>query len=81
MTSTTASYLIYTTASSLTIPVIPEMALPTAKNFSWTVRGYGPYSSVDGAADTARLNGVSKYESAGTFHTFTVGGTRNFKTQ
>jgi hypothetical protein len=81
MTSNAAYYIIDTASGSFTIPTIPEMNLPAATVFTWTVRGYGPFPNADGAADMIPLRGVNKFESLGTPHTFTSGPSRTFTTQ
>jgi hypothetical protein len=77
----TATFFVYTTASSITIPNVSEMPLPTGASYTWTVFGYGPHADINAAADPVNLIGVGKAEYDGTPHFFTSNPTRTFTTQ
>ncbi len=80
--NSTATFIVYASTGSITIPNVTEMALPTgAASYSWTVKGYGPYASVDGAADPAPLEDVAKLDLDGTWHSMTTNPARSFTTQ
>jgi len=76
-TPTRAAYRIFTTASDVTIPVIPELALPANQSFSWSIVGYGPNASINEAAASSDLESVSTTDYSGPAHaqTFTAGRT------
>lgn len=77
----TATFFFYTTASSITIPNVSEMALPTGgASYTWTVSGYGPLVDINAAADPLNLIGVGKAEYDGAPHFFTSNPTRSFTT-
>lgn len=79
--SSTATFFVYTSSGSITIPELPEMALPSATSYTWTVTGFGPNATIDDAADMAPLRYVFKYEADGTWHSLTTNPTRSFTTQ
>lgn len=79
--SATAAYFVATTSGSITIPDVPEMPRPSGTSFTWTVTGYGPYASIDAAADVDQLFAPAKFEAQGTWHSHTVNPTRSFTTQ
>ena len=58
-TPTKAAYKIFTTSSDVTIPVVPELALPANQTFSWQVVAYGPNATIDEAAAANELESVS----------------------
>lgn len=76
-----ATFHIYTTSDQLTIPVIPELALPSGQSYSWRVYGYGPNTSIDDAAAANELEAVSSADYAGPEHAYTLSATRTFTTQ
>ncbi len=74
-------YKIYTTASQLTPPVIPEATFPGGASMSWAVGGYGPNSSgVNDAAAQNELEQVSAADFQGPAHFYTYSGSRSFTT-
>ena len=75
-----AAYRVFTTAKQMTIPVIPELALPGGKTFSWTIYGYGPASSVNDAAGANELVQFFSADFSGPAHAFTIGASRSFTT-
>ena len=79
--NSTATYFVYTTAGSITIPNVPEMPLPSAATYTWAVFGYGPLADVNAAADPVGLVGVGKAEYDGAPHFYTSNPTRTFTTQ
>lgn len=48
--TTKVSYTIYTTASSVRIPSIPEVNLPSGQAFTWYVESFGPNAHVNDVA-------------------------------
>jgi hypothetical protein len=76
-TPTRAAYKVFTTASDITIPVVPELALPANQTFSWRVVAYGPNATIDEAAAANELEAVSSADYAGPAHaqTFSVSRT------
>lgn len=80
--NSTATFFYYTTAPSITIPNVSEMALPTGgASYTWTVSGYGPHADINAAADPVDLRGVGKAEYDGTPHYYTTNPARSFTTQ
>jgi len=79
--SATATYFVFTTSGSIKIPDVTEMPLPLATAYTWTVTGYGPYSSIDDAAAMDPLLNVAKFEGQGSWHSYTTNPTRSFTTQ
>lgn len=75
-----AAYHVFTTAKQLTIPVVPELPLPAAKSFTWTIYGYGPTSSINDAAGANELEQVFSADFSGPAHAFTIASTRSFTT-
>jgi hypothetical protein len=73
-----AAYKIFTTASDVTIPVVPELALPANQSFSWRVVAYGPNATIDEAAAANELEGVSQADFAGPAHAQTLTAFRTF---
>jgi len=73
-----AAYKIFTTASDVTIPVIPELALPANQTFSWSVVGYGPNTSINEAAVANDLESVSSADYSGPAHAQTFTSSRSF---
>jgi len=71
-----AIYQLYTAATSATLPEIPELPLPLNQSFTWQVSGYGPSTTVDGAASAAGFSGASSIDFTGTPHWFTVSTAR-----
>lgn len=78
-TGTTVDYEIFTTASTFTLPAIPEEPLPSGQSFNWAVSAFGPATSVDEAATDAGLSGafpgdytgVERFNTSSAGHTFT----------
>lgn len=77
----TATYIVYTTASSITIPAVDELPLPGNTSYQWTVASYGPAADINASVGTDRLLPASKWESTGAPHTYTSNPQRNFTTQ
>lgn len=75
-----ASYHLYTTSSTATLPVVPELALPSNQSFFWTVNGYGPNASIDDAASATGLESASFVDFAGARHWATSSTLRTFTT-
>jgi hypothetical protein len=75
-----ARYQLYTTSTNVTLPAVPELALPSNQSFTWAVNGYGPTTSIDDAASTAGLEGVSQADFDGPRHWFTNSTDRAFTT-
>jgi hypothetical protein len=76
-----AIYQVITTSTTFTIPSVPEVPLPGAQSFSWSVNGFGPATSVDDAASAAGLESVSTADFVGPRHFFTSSPSRAFTTQ
>ncbi len=81
MTSTSANFHVFTKTGSVTIPNVSELPIPSATSFSWNVRGYGPVTHVNGAADAAQLEGVFAVDFEGPMHFLMSVPTRSFTTQ
>lgn len=77
-TPTHAAYKIFTTASDVTIPVIPELALPANQSFSWRVVAYGPNTTIDEAATANELESVTSADYSGPAHAQTFSTFRSF---
>ena len=75
---TRANYKIFTTASDVTIPVVPELTLPANQSFSWRVVAYGPNTSIDEAAASNELEPVSSADYQGSAHAQTFSSFRTF---
>jgi hypothetical protein len=76
-----AKYVIHTTAATVTIPAISELALPNNQSFNWFVQGFAPYASIDDAASTAGIAlSASANEFVGTRHSATISAIRSFTT-
>jgi hypothetical protein len=73
-----ASYKIFTTASDVTIPVVPELTLPANQQFSWRVVAYGPNAGIDEAAASNELEAVSSSDYQGAAHAQTFSSFRTF---
>src|SRR6185436_5249847 len=58
-----AGYKIFTTATEITIPVIPELPLPANESCDWSVVGYWPHTSIEDAAGATELQRVGSSES------------------
>jgi hypothetical protein len=77
--TTKVNYEIVTTASTFTLPVIPEEPLPSGQSFNWAVSAFGPATSVDEAATDSGLigafpgdyTGVERYSTSSAGRTFT----------
>lgn len=78
ITTSTAAYKIFTTASDVTIPTVPELAMPANQPFSWRVVAYGPNASMDEAAASNELEPVSSVDYQGPAHAQTFSATRTF---
>jgi len=76
-----ATYVVYTTDSSIKIPDVTELPLPGNTSYQWTVASYGPAADVNAAVAIDRILPASKWESTGTPHTYTSNPQRNFTTQ
>jgi hypothetical protein len=79
-TPTKVTYYVYTAGSEITIPELTEAALPPGQTFSWSISGYGPYTSVDEAASTNELEDASPSDVQGPAHAYTSSGYRSFTT-
>lgn len=79
--NSTATYFVYSTSGSITIPDVPEMPRPSAASYTWTVKGYGPHPNIDAVVDTAGVEEVGKLDSDGSWHSVTTNPTRTFTTQ
>jgi hypothetical protein len=77
-TPTKAAYKIFTTSSDVTIPVVPELALPANQAFAWQVVAYGPNTTIDEAAAANELESVSSADYAGPAHAQTFTSSRSF---
>lgn len=75
-----ASFHIFTTNKQTTIPVIPELPLPSAKSFTWQIYGYGPNASINDAAGPNELEQAFSADFSGAAHAFTVSQSRSFTT-
>jgi hypothetical protein len=75
-----ARYQLYTTSTTGTIPVVPELALPSNQSFTWNVNGYGPNSNINDAASEAGLESVSSVDFDGARHWRTNSTDRTFTT-
>lgn len=73
-----AAYKIFTTANDVTIPVVPELALPANQAFSWQVVAYGPNTTIDEAAAANELETVSSTDFSGPAHAQTFSPSRTF---
>src|SRR5262249_22533948 len=60
--SARARYVVYTTDPMTTIPVVPELPVPSNQSFQWEVNGYGPALHVNDAASTTGLETVSSLD-------------------
>ncbi len=81
ITSDTANFHVFTTSGTIAIPNVPELPLPPAEDFQWTILGYGPLAHVNSAADTVALQPVSVFEDVGVLHFYMTTPTRNFTSQ
>jgi hypothetical protein len=79
--TTKVSYEIFTTASSFTLPTIPEEPLPSGQSFSWSVSEYGPATSVDEAATESGLIGAFPGDFTGVERYSTSSAGRSFTSQ
>jgi hypothetical protein len=77
-TASLAAYKIFTTASDVTIPVVPELALPANQAFNWSVSAYGPNASIDESAAANELESVSSSDYQGAAHAKTFSPARSF---
>jgi hypothetical protein len=75
-----AAFHIFTRNKQTTIPVIPELPLPSGKSFSWIIYGYGPSSSINDAAGPNELEQAFSADFSGPAHAFTVTASRSFTT-
>ena len=76
-----ATYQVFTTATTTKIPNVPELPLPPAQTFSWSVTGFGPATSIDAAAATSALELVSSTDFVGPRHFATSSPARTFTSQ
>jgi hypothetical protein len=79
--TTKVDYEIFTTASSFTLPMIPEEPLPAGQSFSWSVSAYGPATSVDEAATDSGLEGAFSGDFTGVERFSTSSAGRSFTSQ
>jgi hypothetical protein len=75
------SFRIFTTATQVNLPVIPELPLPSGQSYVWRVYGYGPSSSINDAAAANELEQVSATDYSGPAHAYTTSALRSFTTQ
>lgn len=73
-----AAFKIFTTASDVTIPVVPELTLPSNQSFSWRVVAYGPNANINEAAASSELESVTSADYQGSAHAQTFTGFRTF---
>ena len=73
-----ARYIVYTTDATATIPMVPEVALPSNQSFTWAVNGYGPKTSVNDAVTMGGLQNVSSVDFTGARHSYTNSTDRTF---
>jgi hypothetical protein len=73
-----AAYKVFTTASDVTIPVVPELTLPANQAFTWRVVAYGPNTTIDEAAAANELESVTSADYAGPAHAQTSSASRTF---
>jgi hypothetical protein len=76
-----ARFSIYTTKTMATIPVIPELALPSGTAFNWSVTAFAPAASTNDAAAANELESVSSIDSSGPAHATSTSVGRGFTTQ
>jgi hypothetical protein len=83
-TTTTGSgkafYALFTTATTATIPVVPELALPLNQSFAWRVSGFGPNASADDGVSATNVQFVTPDELDCDPHWLTSGTQRAFTT-
>ncbi|MGE0870654.1 MAG: hypothetical protein AB7P03_18960 [Kofleriaceae bacterium] len=77
---TKASYEVFTTKGSMTIPIIPELPLPTSQPFTWRVTSYGPHANIDEAASELGPRQAKPDTFTGEPHFSTVSLDRTFTT-
>lgn len=78
--ATRTRYRIFTTAGQITIPMIPEAPLPGGQTYTWSVDGYGPYTSVNEAAAANELETTTSLDFSGPAHAWTRTPNRGFTT-
>lgn len=81
MSGTGAVFRIFTTNQQTTVPVIPELALPSGTSFNWGIIGYAPATSIDDAAGLNELESVNQLDYSGPAHATSLSITRSFTTQ
>lgn len=79
VTGTGAIFRIFTVDEQMTIPVIPEVPLPSATQFNWSVTAYSP-ATINDAAGATGLEGVDPYDHSGPAHAISYSNTRSFTT-
>jgi hypothetical protein len=80
ISGTGAIFRIYTIKDNFTLPVVPEMTLPAATNFSWSITSYAP-AVIDDAAASSELEGVNQFDYTGPAHAMSSSVSRSFTTQ
>jgi hypothetical protein len=77
-----AIFRIFTTKAEATVPVVPELALPSGGSMIWTVAAYAPYTDINEAAATNELEPVSATpDFTGPAHAYAISLTRRFTAQ
>ncbi len=79
--TTRVAYRVFTTNDQISIPVIPELPLPSGQTFQWKVYGYGPYTHINEAAGLNELQVVLGSSFVGPLRAYTAAVTRSFTTQ
>ena len=75
-----AQYSVFTTSTTATIPMVPELTLPLNQSFTWNVNGFGPNASINDAASATGPQFASSADFTGTVHWFTNSTDRSFTT-
>lgn len=75
------TFVIFTTAKQISLPVIPNHAIPAGQSYTWRVTGYGPNTTIDAAVSANELESVSSADYDGPAHASTFSTSRSFTTQ
>lgn len=81
VSGSTAQFRIFTTKGMTSIPVIPELPLPSGAAMNWSVTSYTPTMSINDAAGANELKSVSSNEYTGPAHAVSFSVGRTFTTQ
>lgn len=79
--STKAKFRIYTMAKQITIPVVPEVPIPSGQSFTWGVSSFAPTSSINDAAAANELRHAVGAAYSGAPFASTIGNAHGFTTQ